>query len=60
MTRKEQNFETGGKKVERISVKSYEYEPGFAPAGKMVLQVNVPQFDKEYLYWKGFKKELPV
>ena len=50
-------FETGGKVVERISVKSYEYEPGFAPAGKMVLQVNVPQFDKEYLYWKGLTRE---
>lgn len=46
-------FETGGKKIERISVKSYEYEPSFAPDGKMVLQVNVPQFDKEYFYWKG-------
>ena len=50
-------FETGGRKVERISVKSYEYEPEFAPAGKMVLQVNIPQFDKEYLYWKGLAKE---
>ncbi len=50
-------FETGGKKVERISVKSYEYEPGFAPTGKTVLQVNVPQFDREYLYWKGLTRE---
>ncbi len=50
-------FETGGKKVDRISVKSYEYEPEFAPKGKVVLQVNVPQFDKEYLYWKGLSKE---
>lgn len=50
-------FETGGKKVDRISVKSYEYEPDFAPTGKMVLQVNIPQFDKEYLYWKGLSKE---
>ena len=50
-------FETGGKKVDRISVKSYEYEPEFAPGGKMVLQVNIPQFDREYLYWKGLTKE---
>ena len=50
-------FETGGKKVGRISVKSYEYEPEFAPAGKTVLQVNVPQFDKEYFYWKGLTME---
>ena len=51
------SFETGGKKVDRISVKSYEYEPEFAPTGKVVLQVNVPQFDKEYLYWKGLSRE---
>lgn len=50
-------FEAGGKKVDRLSVKSYEYEPGFAPAGKVVIQVNVPQYDKEYLYWKGLTKE---
>ncbi|MDE6905206.1 MAG: NAD(P)/FAD-dependent oxidoreductase [Lachnospiraceae bacterium] len=50
-------FETGGKKVERMSVKSYEYEPTFAPRGKIVLQVNVQQFDKEYLYWKGLTRE---
>lgn len=50
-------FETGGRKVDRISVKSYEYEPGFAPIGKTVLQVNVPQFDREYLYWKGLTGE---
>lgn len=50
-------FEIGGKKVDRISVKSYEYEPEFAPMGKIVLQTNVPQFDKEYLYWKGLSKE---
>ncbi|MCM1258508.1 MAG: NAD(P)/FAD-dependent oxidoreductase, partial [Roseburia sp.] len=50
-------FETGGRKVDRISVKSYEYEPEFAPEGKTVLQVNVPQFDQEYLYWKGLTKE---
>ena len=43
--------------MERISVKSYEYEPEFAPAGKIVIQVNVPQFDKDYLYWKSLTKE---
>ncbi len=50
-------FETGGRKADRIPVKGYEYEPEFAPRGKMVLQVNIPQFDREYLYWKGLAKE---
>lgn len=50
-------FKAGGKKFDRISVKSYEYEPDFAPTGKTVLQVNIPQFDQEYLYWKGLSGE---
>ncbi len=51
------SFEAGGRNIDRISVKSFEYEPGFAPAGKTVLQVNIPQFDKEYFYWKGLARE---
>ena len=51
------SFKIGERKVDRISVKGYEYEPEFAPKGKIVLQVNIPQFDKEYLYWKGLTKE---
>ncbi|MDE7428170.1 MAG: NAD(P)/FAD-dependent oxidoreductase, partial [Lachnospiraceae bacterium] len=50
-------FTVGGKEVDRISIKSYEYEQEFAPAGKVVLQINIPQFDKEYLYWKGLPGE---
>lgn len=50
-------FTVGGKEVDRISIKSYEYEPEFAPAEKVVLQINIPQFDKEYFYWKGLSKE---
>lgn len=50
-------FEIGGKKIDRISVRSYEYERTFAPIGKVVLQVNIPQFDKEYLYWRRLTKE---
>lgn len=38
-------------------MKSYEYEPDFAPSGKTVLQVNIAQFDKEYLYWKELSKD---
>lgn len=50
-------FQAAGKQLDRISVKSYEYEPTFAPEGKTVLQVNIPQFDKEYLYWKELTKD---
>ena len=50
-------FTVGGKKIDRVSIKSYEYEPEFAPAGKVVLQINIPQFDREYLYWEGLPRE---
>lgn len=52
-----QPFETGGRYADRMSVKSYHYEPTFAPEGKTVLQVNVIQFDAEFLYWKNLPKE---
>ena len=51
------SFKIGGRKVDRLSVKGYEYEPEFAPEGKIVLQVNIPQFDREYLYWKELTRE---
>lgn len=47
----------GASEAERMSVKSYEYEPDFAPEGKTVLQVNIAQFDEDYLYWKNLTRE---
>lgn len=50
-------YEIGGYQAARMSVKSYGYEPSFAPEGKIVLQANIAQFDAEYLYWKNLSKE---
>lgn len=50
-------FMIGKNKVERMSVKGFAYEPGFAPEGKTVLQSNVIQFDEDYLYWEGLSRE---
>ena len=50
-------IEAGGSKTCRMSVRSYDYEPSFAPAGKTVLQVNIAQFDAEFLHWKSLTKE---
>lgn len=50
-------FRVGGRVIDRLSIKSYEYEPEFAPEGKIVLQVNIPQFDKEYFYWKNLTRK---
>ena len=41
----------GKKDVKRISVKSYEYEPKWAPEGKTVLQASILQYDDDYEYW---------
>uniref|UniRef100_UPI00286ECB6F phytoene desaturase family protein n=1 Tax=Anaerosporobacter sp. TaxID=1872529 RepID=UPI00286ECB6F len=45
-------FMIGNQSVSRMSVKSFEYEPDFAPSGKTVLQANVVQYDSDYLYWE--------
>lgn len=50
-------FSVGERRTERLSVKSYEYEPDFAPEGKTVLQVNIPQYDREFRYWKNLDRE---
>lgn len=50
-------FTIGGRNIGYMSLKSYEYEPDFAPEGKMVLQTNVSQFDQDFLYWKSLSKE---
>ena len=48
-------IEIGKKEVNRISVKSYEYEPSWAPEGKTVLQANILQYDEDYEYWKDIE-----
>lgn len=50
-------FMIGNQEIERMSVKSFEYERSFAPEGKTVLQSNVVQSDTDYLYWTGFSHE---
>ena len=50
-------FLIGENKVERISVKSFEYEKAFAPEGRTVLQANVVQSDDDYFFWKSISKE---
>lgn len=47
----------GKSRMERMSVKSYEYEESFAPEGKTVLQSNIIQFDEDYLYWKSLDRQ---
>ncbi|MDK2809262.1 MAG: hypothetical protein PWP24_2000 [Clostridiales bacterium] len=50
-------FSIAEKEVDRISVRSYAYEPSFAPAGKFVLQTNVSQYDDDFHYWESLTKE---
>lgn len=50
-------FTIGNRTISRMSLKSFEYEPGFAPEGKTVLQTNVSQFDEDFFYWKSLSKE---
>lgn len=50
-------FQVGSSQISRMSVKSYEYEPEFAPEGKTVLQANMIQFDEDFRYWKSLSRE---
>lgn len=42
----------GSRIVNCMSVQSYDYEPNFAPEGKMVLQTNFSQTEEDYKYWQ--------
>lgn len=50
-------FQIATQTVSRMSVKSYEYEPSFAPEGKTVLQTNVCLFDDDYHFFKKLSRE---
>ena len=43
----------GSHTVQSMSVQSYDYEPKFAPAGKMILQTNFSQTEDDYKYWEA-------
>lgn len=43
----------GAQTVQAMSVQSYDYEPEFAPTGKMVLQTNFSQTEEDYSYWEA-------
>ena len=42
----------GAQTVQAMSVQSYDYEPEFAPEGKMILQTNFSQNEADYRYWE--------
>lgn len=49
-------IEVGRRKLEAMSIMSYDYEPDFAPEGKLVLQSNFLQSEEDYQYWKELYK----
>lgn len=46
----------GKHKVQSMSIQSYDYEPDFAPEGKMVLQTNFCQSEEDYRYWEHYMR----
>lgn len=46
-----------GIRQDRLSARSYDYEPNFAPEGKSVVQVCLMQHDQDYYAWKKLTKE---
>ncbi|NLK95856.1 MAG: NAD(P)/FAD-dependent oxidoreductase [Clostridiales bacterium] len=45
-------IEVGSQTVESMSIQAYDYEPDFAPEGKMILQSNFSQSEADYKYWE--------
>ena len=43
----------GSQTVKCTSIQSYDYEPDFAPEGKMILQSNFSQTETDYKYWES-------
>ncbi|MDP4132852.1 MAG: NAD(P)/FAD-dependent oxidoreductase [Bacillota bacterium] len=41
---------------DRLTVKTYQYEPSFAPSGKQILQVLLGMEEKAYEYWEELYK----
>lgn len=46
--------------VQCMSIQSYDYEPDFAPAGKMILQTNFSQSEVDYKYWESIYTDKTV
>ena len=47
----------GDRSFTRMFVKNYGYDTTFAPEGKAVLQMDIPQSDEDYRYWKSLTKD---
>lgn len=45
-------MKVGNRMVQCMSIQSYDYEPAFAPEGKMILQTNFSQTEDDYRYWE--------
>lgn len=45
-------LEVGAHTVKAMSVQAYDYEPDFAPEGKMILQSNFVQTEEDYQFWE--------
>ena len=46
-------IKVGNQTVNCMSVQAYDYEPDFAPEGKMILQTNFSQTENDYTYWES-------
>lgn len=50
-------MKVGSQTVECMSIQSYDYEPDFAPEGKMILQTNFSQTEADYKYWESLYED---
>lgn len=46
-------YTVGCQRTTKMLVKNFNYEPGFSPDGKTILQILVMQYEEDYDYWEA-------
>ena len=50
-------FTVGQSEIAGLPLQSYDYDPSFAPRGKMILQSNIIQKEKDFEYWRDLRND---
>lgn len=50
-------IKVGSQTVKCMSIQASDYEPDFAPEGKMILQTNFSQTESDYTYWESLYED---
>lgn len=52
-----EEINVGSQTVKCMNAQAYDYEPDFAPEGKIILQTNFSQTEADYTYWESLYED---